>query len=135
MRFSVDPAGEAAGEYLGTFPTGHGRIIHPEHPAPWVSAVAILEMFNPDRQRFEELVRSRFDTSDKPDMVEWLSRWEVATDAVRAEYPELNPDRTALRMRVYENSSADVPLPLSVLQGRYDTRYGRLATGNYGPLN
>jgi hypothetical protein len=60
MRFTVDPEGQAGGERLGTFSSGHGRIMHPEHPAPRVSAVAVLEQHQPDRRRFEKLIDQRF---------------------------------------------------------------------------
>ncbi len=63
MNFAVNlQTGEMLG-YQGTSATGHGRIVHPEHPAPWVSAVAILEAHSPDQARFEELVHARIGCS------------------------------------------------------------------------
>lgn len=134
MRFTVDPEGQAGGESLGTFSSGHGRIVHPEHPAPWVSAVAVLEQHQPDRRRFEELVGQRLNTSDKPGIADWLDRWEAAAQAVRGEHPELDPERVVLRMRVFENPEAEQPLPRTILAGQSDVRYGSAAGGRYGPL-
>jgi hypothetical protein len=62
MDFTVNlENGETLG-YRGTSATGYGRIVHPEHPARRVSAVAILEAHSPDQARFEELVHTYMDS-------------------------------------------------------------------------
>jgi hypothetical protein len=67
-------------------------------------------------------------------MVEWLRRWEIATEEVRKQYPDIDPARTVLRMRVFENPEAEVRLPRTVLAGRHDLRHGAGDRGLYGPV-
>ncbi len=134
MNFLLDVTAGEIVAYQGTSASGHGRVVHPEHPAPWVSAVAVLESIHPDQKRFEELVRARMDASKTLEIAEWLHRWENAAQQIHEEHPDLNPERTALRLRVFENPEADMPLPQDVLAGRYDVRYGADPRGLHGPL-
>ncbi|MDR7567906.1 MAG: hypothetical protein QN143_05995 [Armatimonadota bacterium] len=140
MHFVVDLQGRTEPTYLGTAPSGYGRIVHPEHPAPWVSAVAVLERHAPDRRRFEDLCSERAFAGltqaelAKMELSEFCRRLEEAAEAVRREHPELDPSREVLRLRVYENPEAERPLPRTILAGRFDVRHGLLGDGTYGQL-
>ncbi|MDR7400423.1 MAG: hypothetical protein QN144_14100, partial [Armatimonadota bacterium] len=102
MRFVVDLQGRTGLTYLGTAPSGYGRIVHPEHPAPWVSAVAVLEWHAPDLGRFEELCWERAGVPvsryalAETEPSEFYRRLEEAAEAVRREHPELDPSREVL---------------------------------------
>jgi hypothetical protein len=115
-----------------TYFTRHGRLIHPEAPAPWVSAVAVLEFHEPDSEQFYDLVVARVGEVPNDFDPRWFERWESASQELRRERPDLNPDRKVLRMRVFENPEAERPLPRTILAGTYDLRYGAWPDGRYG---
>ncbi len=122
--------GEIRGQ--ATYLAGHGRIRHPANPAPWVSAVTVLEEFQPDDERFYDLVEERMgEIPDHPN-AQWFKRWNASAQELRREQPDLDPDRTVLRMRVFENPEAEIPLPRTSFAGTYDLRYGAFPDGTYG---
>jgi hypothetical protein len=98
-----------------------------------VSTVAVVEEFALHAKAFADLLHRAL--GEGGSTRERLERALLVAPCVRAEHPEIDPDLRVPRLRVYENPTADAPLPRDVFSGPHDQRWGLTEDGWYGRIS
>jgi hypothetical protein len=122
--------GQAQVEHMKTI-FSKGATLQPEQNRA-VSAVAILDRFNPTARAAEEELNRRLEGQQITEM--------EAIEVIIATYEELTeagiflPDQRVPYLKVFHNPHATLPLPMYVFAGEHDVQWGQI-DGRYTVLS